>query len=133
MIGLARATALATVFALATAASASAQPVREGAPRDTAAAAAPDPIDVDRWLGRDKRLHAGASFALTLGGQLALTEGSGLAADRALPLAAGTALALGVMKELTDRRRARNPVFSWRDLVADAVGVAAAAALVASL
>ena len=82
------------------------------------------------WLGQDKAMHAGASFALTLSGQLVLTQGAGLANDRALPISAGTTLALGVMKELTDRRRDPHPLFSWRDLVADALGVAVAAAVV---
>lgn len=102
---------------------AQAQPVRDS----TASAAAPPP---DSWLGPDKALHAGASFLLTLGGHVVLTEASGLSRDRALPVAAGTTLALGVMKELTDRRRTRNPLFSWRDLAADALGVAAAALVV---
>ena len=82
------------------------------------------------WLGRDKALHAAASLGLTLGGQLILTEGAGLSGDRAIPISAGTTLALGVMKELSDRRQDRNPLFSWRDLAADALGVAIAALVV---
>ena len=108
-----------------------AQPVRDSTAAREAAPESPTPADP--WLGRDKALHAGASLALTLGGTAVLTEAAGLDADRALPVAAGTALALGVMKELTDRRRDRSPLFSWRDLVADAVGVGLAAALVAGL
>lgn len=86
----------------------------------------------DRWLGRDKALHAGASFLLTLSGQYVLTDKGELTNEAALPLSAATALALGVAKEVADSRRAVGPHFSWRDLVADLVGVAAGA-LVASL
>ena len=117
---------LAIGLGLALAASSTAQPVHD----DTTATLASSTPTADPWLGRDKTLHATASFALALGGQLVLTQGAGLSGDRAIPISAGTTLALGVMKELTDRRRDRNPNFSWRDLVADALGVAAAALVV---
>jgi len=117
---------LALCLGLALAASSTAQPVRNDT---TATVASSTPIP-DPWLGRDKAMHAGASLALTLGGQLILTQGAGLANERALPISAGTTLALGVMKELTDRRRDRNPLFSWRDLAADALGVAVGALVV---
>ena len=81
----------------------------------------------DDWLGRDKALHFGASFLLTLSGQYVFTDKAGLSNDGALPLAAGTALAIGVAKEVADSRRAAFPLFSLRDLAADALGVAAAA------
>lgn len=108
-------------------ASSTAQPVRQDT---TSAPVASSTLVADPWLGHDKAMHAGASFALTLGGQLVLTQGAGLANDRALPISAGTTLTLGVMKELTDRRRDRYPLFSWRDLVADALGIAVAAVVV---
>lgn len=111
---------------LAMVASATAQPVRDSTRTESVASSRPP----DPWLGRDKALHAAGSLVLALGGQLALTEGTGLDADRALPIAAGTTLVLGVMKELTDRRRDRNPLFSWRDLAADALGIAVAALVV---
>lgn len=84
----------------------------------------------DEWLGRDKALHAGGSFLLTLSGQYLLVDKAELSNTEALPIAASTALLLGVMKEVSDSRRTRYPLFSWRDLVADAAGVAVAAALV---
>ena len=113
------------VLGLAWAASSTAQPVRNDTTATVASSRPADP-----WLGRDKALHAAASLGLTLGGQLILTEGAGLSGDRAIPISAGTTLALGVMKELSDRRQDRNPLFSWRDLAADALGVAVAALVV---
>ena len=84
----------------------------------------------DEWLGRDKALHAGGSFLLTLSGQYVLTDKAGLSDARALPVSAAAALALGLVKEVSDSRRARHPLFSWRDLAADAAGVALAALVV---
>lgn len=91
------------------------------------ASAAPPPAD--RWLARDKAMHLGASFGIALGGYLVLTEGAGLDRTPARPLAAGAALAAGLAKEYADERRTRHPLFSWKDLAADAAGVALALAV----
>lgn len=95
----------------------------------------PLPVDTvtalpDEWLARDKALHAGASFLLTLSSQyvwetkLELTEGE------ALPLAVTSALSLGLFKEVMDSRRPHDAHFCYRDLVADALGVLLGAGLV---
>ena len=78
----------------------------------------------DAWLGRDKALHVGASFLLTLSGQYVLTDKADLSNARALPFSVGAALGLGVAKEVADSRRAVGPHFSLRDLAADVLGVA---------
>ena len=85
----------------------------------------------DDWFGRDKALHVGASFLLTLSGQYVLIEKADLSNERALPVSAGVALALGLAKEVADSQRTRHPLFSWRDLAADAAGVALASAVAA--
>ncbi len=90
----------------------------------------PDTTLHDPWLGRDKALHAGGSFLLTLSGQYVLTAKLSASEGTALPIAAGTTLALGLAKEVMDSRRAVRPHFSTRDLVADAVGVALAVGLI---
>lgn len=86
----------------------------------------PDTLIVpqDEWLGRDKVLHFGASLALTLSGQYVLTDKGGVSNGRAAPVSAAVALGIGVAKEVVDSRRAVNPLFSLRDLAADALGVA---------
>lgn len=84
----------------------------------------------DPWIARDKALHAGGSFLLTLSGQYVLTAKLAASEGTALPIAAGTTLALGLAKEVVDSRRAVRPHFSTRDLVADAVGVALAVGLI---
>ncbi len=83
-----------------------------------------DQAATDRWIARDKAYHVGVSFGLALGAHVALTEGMGMEPELAAPLAGGMALSVGLAKELLDSRRAYKPLFSWRDLAADAVGVA---------
>src|SRR5690606_13864955 len=96
-----------------------------------AVAARPDTTGPpDAWLGYDKALHAGGSFLLTLSGQYVLVDKAGLSNGRARPGSASTPLLLGVLKEVSDSRHPRHPLFSWRDLAADAAGILAAATLV---
>lgn len=74
----------------------------------------------DRWLAEDKLRHLTASFAATGmaygAGRVALDRGPARAA------AAATAIALGLAKEIADRRK--GGPFSLRDLAWDAAGVA---------
>jgi uncharacterized protein YfiM (DUF2279 family) len=84
----------------------------------------------DPWLGRDKVLHAAGSFLLTLSAQYVLVNKLDTSEDGALPIAAGTAFSLGLAKEVADSRRRVNPLFSVRDLAADAFGVALAVGLI---
>lgn len=107
-------------------------PVTASGPSDRAfpEAARDTTAPPDDWLGRDKALHVGSSLLLTLSGQYLLVDKAGLSNAEALPVAASTTLLLGVMKEVTDSRRTPHPLFSWRDLAADAAGVLVAAALV---
>lgn len=93
-------------------------------PAATAALPADSLRPPDAWLGRDKALHFGASFLLTLSGQYVLTDKGNLSNAEALPFSAGVALGLGVAKEVADSRRAVGPHFSLRDLAVDALGVA---------
>jgi len=84
----------------------------------------------DPWLGRDKVLHAAGSFLLTLSAQYVLVNKLDTSEDGALPIAVGTTLSLGLAKEVADSRRRVNPLFSVRDLAADAFGIALAVGLI---
>jgi beta-lactamase class D/uncharacterized protein YfiM (DUF2279 family) len=84
----------------------------------------------DEWLARDKALHFGVSFLLTLSSQYVLVDKARMDEDGALPLATGFSLAVGLGKEAADSRRGHSPAFSWRDLAADALGVALAALVI---
>lgn len=88
--------------------------------------AAPGPAQADPWLAEDKLRHFALSFAATemSFGAARLVVGR----DTALPAAATTALALGLAKELRDRRAGGR--FSFRDLAWNIAGVTAGVALV---
>lgn len=75
----------------------------------------------DPWLGRDKALHFGASFALAGGGYAGTSLLSPSPTVRATSGAA-IALGAGIAKEVYDRYAGGHP--SWRDLTWDAVGTA---------
>ena len=84
----------------------------------------------DDWLARDKALHVGASFLITLSSQYVFENKLDLTEGEALPLAMATALSAGVLKEVLDSQRSHTPHFCTRDLVADAVGVLLAVGII---
>lgn len=94
-----------------------------GGPQDRAAPA-------DRWLARDKALHFTVSAVLQ-GAAHSVLRANGRAYRDAAWTAGAATLAVGVGKELWDRRAGRD--FSWRDLVADAAGGGTAAIVMAQV
>ena len=84
----------------------------------------------DEWLARDKALHVGAGFLITLSSQYVFENKLELTDGEALPVAMTTALSAGVLKEVMDSQRFHAPHFCYRDLVADAVGVLLAAGII---
>ena len=85
-------------------------------------AGGPARADEDRWLGRDKGLHAAASAAIAAGGYAASTPWIDSRAGRAA-IGASLALAAGAGKEIWDAgREGGDP--SWKDLAWDAIGTA---------
>jgi uncharacterized protein YfiM (DUF2279 family) len=81
-----------------------------------------EPLAADPWLSSDKFQHLLLSYAATAFTFAALrTAGAG--SSQAVAGAAAGSFALGVAKEVHDLRR--GGVFSVRDLIADAVGIAA--------
>jgi uncharacterized protein YfiM (DUF2279 family) len=75
----------------------------------------------DAWLGRDKALHFGASFALAMGGYAGASFGFEKRPGRMIAGAA-FALGIGVAKEIADSHFRGDP--SVRDLAWDAAGAA---------
>lgn len=84
----------------------------------------------DRWLGFDKAQHAAFSFLWTLSSQYTLVNKIDVSEGRALPVAVGSSAFFGLAKEVYDWRLGPYRHFSYRDLVADAFGVALAAGLI---
>jgi uncharacterized protein YfiM (DUF2279 family) len=77
----------------------------------------------DRWFGTDKLQHFALSYAIT-SFTFAGVQAAGAEGDARLHLAAGVALLAGLGKEVADSRR--NWGFSVKDLIYDALGIAAA-------
>lgn len=67
----------------------------------------------DAWLGADKFKHAGMSYAITA---------FSFAASDSEEAAIASGVAAGILKEVMDRRR--GSLFSVRDLLWDAAGIA---------
>ena len=80
----------------------------------------------DRWFGEDKLKHMSMSYVITVVGYAGMRTMSGHDPSEKAALVGG-ALA-GLLKETYDKRHARP--FSGRDLLWDAIGVAAGYAMV---
>ena len=85
----------------------------------------------DEWLGPDKPVHAFAAGWIAGAGYAAGIE-AGWEPDGRRRGAIACALAASIAKEAHDRWTGRGP-FSFKDLAADAVGIAAFVALSAAL
>jgi uncharacterized protein YfiM (DUF2279 family) len=83
----------------------------------------------DRWLGPDKPVHAFAAGWTAGAGYAAALELEWEPSDRRLA-AIGTGLAASLAKEARDRWTRDQP-FSFKDLAADALGIAVVVALTA--
>lgn len=78
--------------------------------------------NTDRWLAPDKGKHFMASlYSTVLISQLSENT-FGVNKNQASGLAVGFTIGLGVTKELIDKKSASS-FFSWKDLVADLVGI----------
>lgn len=84
----------------------------------------------DPWLGFDKVQHATFSFLWTLGSQYTLVNKINLTEGEALPVSIGSAAIVGLSKELYDEHVTPGNRLSYRDLVADAAGIALATVLI---
>lgn len=84
----------------------------------------------DPWFAMDKLQHAAFSFFITTGTQYGLVNKLSLSEKHALPLSVGTSALAGISKEVVDMKRASNPYFSYRDLVADGAGIILAIGLI---
>jgi uncharacterized protein YfiM (DUF2279 family) len=84
----------------------------------------------DSWFGFDKVQHVSFSFLWTLGTQYVVVNKGRLSEPQALPISISTSAALGLSKELYDLHRGPQRLFSYRDLVADGVGILLAVGLI---
>lgn len=82
-------------------------------------------VDHDEWLAEDKAFHLASSAFLTAGGFYFFHQEQDVERNKNLRAAAGVALVLGIAKEVYDKRHPDKHVASWKDLAADAAGIAA--------
>jgi putative lipoprotein len=79
----------------------------------------------DLWLGKDKFDHALASAGLVAAQFYVLHQELEVRGRRSRQIAAGSTLTIGIAKEIYDKVSRRGTP-SWKDLLADCVGVALA-------
>lgn len=84
----------------------------------------------DDWWARDKAKHLAVSTLWTLSTQYVLVAKVDWSERDALPVSVASAATVGLAKEVYDRRVGPTAYFSWKDLVADAVGIGIGAAIV---
>lgn len=85
---------------------------------------ADDEGPMDRWWARDKFRHVTYSFLWTLSTQYVLVSKANWSERDALPASIGSAFLAGLGKELYDWQLGPRRLFSWRDMVANGVGIA---------
>ena len=83
----------------------------------------------DDWLGKDKFDHAITSAGMVAAQFYFLHQELDVNTARSRQIAAGSALAIGLAKEIYDQASGRGTP-SWKDLLADVVGVGVALVLV---
>jgi putative lipoprotein len=92
-----------------------------GTDRDSTACV---PVLRDSWIAKDKARHAVAS-ALIVGGSVWYSKYKNHSRPNdSMRFGVGFTLSLGLAKELSDARKPGG-MFSWKDLAADALGLAA--------
>ncbi len=89
-----------------------------------------DERPTDPWFSFDKVQHITFSFLFTIGWQYSLENKLNWSRNDALPLSIGLALSTGLAKELYDWRLGPRRFFSYRDMIANGVGILAATGLI---
>ena len=86
---------------------------------------------VDKWFAIDKLQHFSYSCLVSLGCQYVLVNKQNNTEEESLPISSALSFSAGLLKELDDNRR-KNGFFSWKDMVANAVGIAVAAVIISN-
>jgi uncharacterized protein YfiM (DUF2279 family) len=102
--------------------------INQSAAPDTSGPA-PKKLSHDAWLGKDKFDHAIMSAGMVAAQFYFLHQELDVNTARSRQIAAASALTIGIAKEIYDRASRRGTP-SWKDLLADGVGVGVALVLV---
>ena len=84
---------------------------------------------VDNWFAIDKLQHFSYSCLISLGCQYVLVNKQSNTEEESLPISSALSFSAGLLKELNDNR-GKNGFFSWKDMVANAAGIAVAAVII---
>ena len=84
---------------------------------------------VDKWFAIDKLQHFSYSCLVSLGCQYVLVNKNSNTEEESLPISSALSFSAGLLKELNDNR-GKNGFFSWKDMVANAAGIAVAAVII---
>ena len=86
---------------------------------------------VDKWFAIDKLQHFSYSCLISLGCQYVLVNKQSNTEEESLPISSALSFSAGLLKELNDNR-GKNGFFSWKDMVANAAGIAVAAVIISN-
>ena len=86
---------------------------------------------VDKWFAIDKLQHFSYSCLVSLGCQYVLVNKQNNTEEDSLPISSALSFSAGLLKELNDNR-GKNGFFSWKDMVANAAGIAVAAVIISN-
>ena len=86
---------------------------------------------VDKWFAIDKLQHFSYSCLVSLGCQYILVNKNSNTEEESLPISTALSFSAGLLKELNDNR-GKNGFFSWKDMVANAAGIAVAAVIISN-
>tara|TARA_Y100000748_G_scaffold59656_1_gene47772 strand:+ start:520 stop:915 length:396 start_codon:yes stop_codon:yes gene_type:complete len=86
---------------------------------------------IDKWLAIDKLQHFSYSCLISLGCQYVLVNKQNNTEEESLPISSALSFSAGLLKELNDNR-GKNGFFSWKDMVANAAGIAVAAVIISN-
>jgi len=86
---------------------------------------------IDKWFAIDKLQHFSYSCLVSLGCQYILVNKQNNTEEESLPISSALSFSAGLLKELHDNR-GKNGFFSWKDMVANAAGIAVAAVIISN-
>ena len=84
---------------------------------------------IDKWFAIDKLQHFSYSCLISLGCQYVLVNKQNNTEKESLPISSALSFSAGLLKEINDNR-GKNGFFSWKDMVANAAGIAVAAVII---
>ena len=83
----------------------------------------------DDWIAIDKVQHFSYSLLISLGCQYVLVNKMNNTEKSSLPISSAFSFSTGLLKELNDQK-GKNGFFSFKDMVANFVGIMAAAVII---